>query len=93
MGHRLSALTTIRADLRLARGEARTGLLARVTDGDAAFAAAIREAAPPAVLGEARAEAERDLASYRGRLAPAAWASAVDRTADRLLRDRLGLPH
>jgi hypothetical protein len=93
VGLRLTALTALRAELRLARGEARSLLLARVSDGDAAFAAAIREAAPAAVLGESRAEAERDLASYRGRLAPAAWASAVDRTTDRLLRERLGLPH
>jgi hypothetical protein len=93
VGHRLSALTAIRADLRLARGEARSLLLARVGEGDPAFAAAIGEAAPPTVVEEARAEAERDLAPYRGRLAPSAWASAVDRTMDRLLRDRLGLPH
>jgi len=92
LGARLEALTAIRADLRGARGEARAAILARATEGDRAFAAELRAAAPPGAVASVRAEAERELASYRGRLSPAAWFQAVDVTADRLLRDRLGLP-
>jgi hypothetical protein len=89
---RLEVLTAIRADLRGARGEARATLLARAAEGDRAFAAELRAAAPPVAVAGARAEAERELASYRARLSPAAWFQAVDVTADRLLRHSLGLP-
>ena len=92
IGARLEALTAIRTDLRGARGDARATLLARAAAGDRAFAVELRDAAPPAIAADARAEAERELASYRARLSPAAWFQAVDVTADRLLRDRLGLP-
>jgi hypothetical protein len=92
LGARLEALTTIRADLRSARGEARAALLAQAAEGDRAFAGALRAAAPPAAVAAARADAERELSSYRARLSPAAWSQAVDVTADRLLRDHLGLP-
>jgi hypothetical protein len=92
IGARLEALTAIRADLRGARGDTRATLLARAAAGDRTFAAELRAAAPSAAVAEARAEASRELASYRARLTPAAWCQAVDVTADRLLRDRLGLP-
>jgi hypothetical protein len=92
LGARLEALTAIRADLRSARGDARATLLARAAEGDRAFAAELRAAAPAAAVADARAEAERELASYRARLSPAAWLQAVDVTSDRLLRHRLGLP-
>jgi hypothetical protein len=92
LGARLEALTAIRADLRGARGEARTTILARAAEGDRAFAAELRAAAPAVAVADARAEAERELASYRARLSPAAWLQAVDVTSDRLLRHRLGLP-
>jgi hypothetical protein len=39
-----------------------------------------------------REDAERELAPYRGRLPATAWSQAVATTADRLLRERLGLP-
>ncbi len=92
IGARLEALTTIRTDLRDVRGDARAPILARATAGNRVFGVELRDAAPPAMVAEARAEAERELASYRARLSPAAWSRAVDLTADRLLRDRLGLP-
>jgi hypothetical protein len=89
---RLAALTGIRDGARGVRGEARAAMLARVAEGDAGFGAAIRASAPADVVADVRAEAVRELAAYRGRLAPAAWAQAIDLTADRLLRSRLGLP-
>jgi hypothetical protein len=89
---RLMALTEIREAARGARGDARVAVLARVAEGDAAFGAALRASAPADAVGDARREASRDLAAYRGRLAPAAWEQAVDLAADRLLRTRLGLP-
>jgi hypothetical protein len=92
IGARLEALTAVRADLRGARGEARATLLAQAAAGDRVFAADLRAAAPPAAVADARAEAERELASYRARLSADTWGQAVDVTADRLLRDRLGLP-
>jgi len=89
---RLTEVSAARAELRGARGEARAAILARVAGGDRAFGAAVAAAAPSDVAAAARADAERDLAPYRGRLAPAAWAEAVAATADRLVRQKLGLP-
>ena len=89
---RLEALTSIRDAARGSRGDARAVVLARVADGDTAFGAALRATAPAEVVADARQEAARDLAAYRGRLSPAAWEQAVESAADRLLRGRLGLP-
>jgi hypothetical protein len=89
---RLSALTEIREAAKGARGDARAAVLARIADGEAAFGATLRATAPAEIVADARREAANDLASYRGRLAPAAWEQAVDLAADRLVRTRLGLP-
>lgn len=92
IGARLAVLTTIRTEARDARGEARGAILARVADTDPAFTAALRETAPPDLFARAHEEAARELAGYRGRLSQANWTKAVEITATRLLRDRLGLP-
>lgn len=89
---RLAELTAIREEARGTRGERRGAILARVASTDPGFAASVREAAPPDLLAGVLAEAARELSGYRARLSAADWTKAVDVTAHRLLRDRLGLP-
>ena len=75
-----------------ARGEAREAAVASLASLDARLAAAVREGAPAAMQAEARAEAETDLAPYRGRLGSEQWERSVAAAVDRAVRDRLGLP-
>jgi len=88
----LVALAAIREEARAARGPARDDLAARLGALDADLARAAAGAAPASLLAELQAEAERELAPFRGRLAGDAWRDSVAITVDRLLRDRLGLP-
>ena len=88
----LVALAGIREAARTARGPARDACAEQLRVLDADIATAAAAAAPAALLAELRAEAEQDLAPFRGRLAGDAWRQSVAITVDRLLRDRLGLP-
>jgi hypothetical protein len=88
----LVALAGIREAARTARGPAREELAAQLHALDADIATAVVNAAPATLVTEVRAEAEQELAPFRGRLAGDAWRQSVTITVDRLLRDRLGLP-
>ena len=88
----LVALAGIREAARTARGPARDECAEQLRVLDADIATAAAAAAPAPLLAELRAEAEQDLAPFRGRLAGDAWRQSVAITVDRLLRDRLGLP-
>jgi len=85
-------LDTARASARGVRGAAREALLARLErlDGELLQTARARldDESHTALLGEADAE----LAAYRDRMAPEAFARARDAAFDRLLRERFGLP-
>ncbi len=88
----LQELAAIRASASKLRGAAREALVSRLAVLDAEIAEAARTHAPETLRAPLVAEAEAELASYRGRLSPGAWRRCVDVTTDRLLRDRLGLP-
>lgn len=84
------------AEMRALTGQRRPGLreelTARLTSLDADLASALRQHAPEALRAPLVAQAAADLTPYRGRLADEAWQRSVEITADRLLRDRLGVP-
>ena len=88
----LAALAVIRDEARVTRGAARDGLTERLQTLDSELSTAASAAAPPAVLAEVTADAERDLSPFRARLAGDAWRRSLAVTVDRLLRDRFGLP-
>jgi hypothetical protein len=88
----LVELASVGEAARTSRGAAREELGARLAALDADLVAAMREAAPAALVAELGRDAERDLAPFRERLTGEAWARSVTITIDRLLRDRLGLP-
>jgi hypothetical protein len=88
----IAELAALREQARQVRGPAREPILARLAPLDAELMAAARATAPAALLDALGGEAERDLAPFRGRLPADGWRQAIDRTVDRLLRDRFGLP-
>lgn len=87
----LGDLTALRDESPRARGDARLALAARLPALDARLMDMARRAASHERAALV-AEAEQDLAAYRGRLPGEAWARAVEATVDRLIRDRAGLP-
>jgi len=85
-------LDTARASARGVRGEAREALLVRLKQLDDELMQTARarldDARHTALVGEADAE----LAAYRDRMAPEAFARARDTAVDRLVREGFGLP-
>lgn len=87
----LGDLTAMRDESPRARGDARRTLAARLPALDTRLMDVARRAASHERAALV-AEAEQDLAAYRGRLPGEAWARALEATVDRLIRDRAGLP-
>ncbi len=81
-----------REQWRAPRGEARAQALARLEALDEALVTAARRAASPDVLEAERRQAEVELQPFRDRMAPDAWARAVERAVHRGLREHFGLP-
>ncbi len=85
-------IDALQAPARQARGEARAALLGELARIDAALMAEAEQLATSEVLREAVAEAEADLAPFRGRLPDGEFVAILDRGRRRALRSRLGLP-
>ena len=88
----VAELDGARARVKGLRGHARSAFEAHLRELDARLAAAAR-AGHSALAGELGAEADDELASFRDRMARDDYARARDACIDRLLRERLGLPH
>ena len=88
----LQELVVLRDAARKSRGPAREEIAQRLTVLDEHLASRLQSFAPTPVLTEVRREAESELAHYRGRLSADAWPRALSANADRILRDRYGLP-
>jgi hypothetical protein len=88
----LQDLAELKRSSARARGEAREAAVAALASLDLRLAAAVRASAAESMQADARADAETDLAAYRGRLSAEQWVRSVDVGVDRGLRDRLGLP-
>jgi hypothetical protein len=89
---RLPEFTAIREQATGARGPRKEALREQLPSIDRALMDDVRAATRAGLIAELRREAERELAAYRGRIAPAAWDHALEVTVDRLLRERFGLP-
>jgi hypothetical protein len=74
------------------RGEARRQLLDRLQALDASLLARVRERVDAARLAGLSAEADAELAPFRDRMPPDAYARAHAACIDRLVRDRFALP-
>ena len=83
-GHREAA--------RSLRGSARQDFVARLQRLDDELMGQARQAAEAAALAALRADAEGELAAFRGRMAEDDYRRAVDAATTALLRERLKLP-
>jgi hypothetical protein len=85
-------LDRARASARGLRGEVRRALLDRLAALDRELLAAAAQSDSAADLDALGREAADELAAFRDRLSGDAFAAAVSRSRDRLLRERLALP-
>jgi len=74
------------------RGAARRSVVDRLAELDASLAALVAASVGEADRRDLEAEADRELTSFRARMAEAAYAEARDALVLRLARERLGLP-
>jgi hypothetical protein len=90
---RVSAeLDAARASARGVRGEARRALLERLADLDAQLMAIARGSLPEAERQAIERSADEELAPFKAQMAADAYARAHAAAADRLIRERAGLP-
>ena len=88
----VSEVATFREQAGLLRGETRARAIARLTELDRQMLDAARISADPAIIQAAREEALEQLRPFRDRMTQDVFEQAVRSAADRLLRDREGLP-
>lgn len=74
------------------RGDAREALVAELEAMDRELAAAARSALSPADQARLEADAETELAPFRGRMLPESYAKAQTAAFERLVREHFGLP-
>lgn len=86
------ALDALRPEAARARGEARDALLRRLTEISDALAEAALAALPDAERAALQREAGEELAPFRARMAPEAYAESRRAATHRLVRQRFGLP-
>ncbi len=84
-------LDTMLAGARGLRGERREAVIARLVELDADLSRWAAQRCGDA-LDELRGEAERELAPFRERMPPDAYARSVEASLARLVRERAGLP-
>ena len=85
-------LDTARASAGGVRGDARQALIARLSALDAELLNGARATLSESDLSALTREASDELASFRDRMTPDAFARAVDGALSRLVRERFGLP-
>jgi len=88
----VSELDTARARAKALRGEARRVFLDRLAEIDTSLLETARMHCDSATLDALRAEADAELASFRGRMTTEAYDRARDACVDRLIRERARLP-
>jgi hypothetical protein len=74
------------------RGEARRALIARLADLDEELGRIARDSLTAAERAALEAEAEQELSAFRAAMHESAYRRARDAAADRLARERFGLP-
>lgn len=92
MSRIIEQLSSLRGELAHTRGAARQLLLERLGPIERDLFDHARAVVADDVMRDIVARAEQDLAPYRDRLAPEAWARAVSVTVDRGVREHLELP-
>lgn len=92
VSHAIERLSAVREGLAHSRGPARDPWLAQLEPIDRDLMTQARRVVDAQVLRGLTEQAEREMATYRDRLAPEAWQRAVTVTVERGVRAHLGLP-
>jgi len=92
VNHVIGVVASAREQARGVRGVQRDEIAAALRPLDRVLCDAARAAMTPADREALDALASGELAAYRERLAPEAWAQALQTTTDRLVRERFALP-
>jgi hypothetical protein len=85
-------LDAARGQARALRGDARQAFVARLRALDAQLMTAVRGQCDAGTLSDIAAEADEELAPFRGRLPEDAYRAARDACVERILRERFRLP-
>jgi hypothetical protein len=88
----LDGIESIRLSAKGARGDARAQLMARLRDIESDLLGAATASLDSATLAQIEADAARELAPFRERMADDTYRDAIGRSAARLVRIRAGLP-
>jgi hypothetical protein len=86
------SLDALRSDALRARGEVRDRVLEQIASIDDALVSAAVESLDPTARGSLEKEADIELAPFRARMAPAAYAQSRRAAIHRLVRQHFGLP-
>jgi hypothetical protein len=92
MSRLIEQLSALREELAHTRGAARDRLLERLAPLERDLLDHARGVVSADVMRDITISAEQDLAPYRERLSPEAWARAIAVTVDRRVREHLELP-
>jgi hypothetical protein len=92
LDHVVSAIDTARATAKNLRGDARHTLIERLREFDRALVAAAYEHCDEPARAALAAAADEELAAFRARMAPEAYAQSHRALVDRLVREKRGLP-
>jgi hypothetical protein len=92
VGAVIRELELMRASARGARGDARQAILERLIDADRELLQAARAGLDGATAEAIAAEADGELAPFKSRMPPDAFARALTACVDRIIRERSGLP-
>jgi len=92
LDHAVRALDALQPEAARARGDAREALLRQLAVVDGALVAAATAALAEGTLAEIEHEADAELAPFRQRMAPEAYAQSRRAAIERLVRLHFGLP-
>lgn len=92
IGAVIRELELMRASAKGARGDARQAMLARLIDADRELLQAARAGLDGTTAAGIAAEADGELAPFKSRMPPGAFARALSACVERIIRERSGLP-
>jgi hypothetical protein len=92
LDHVVRRLDTLQPDAKRVRGDDRTALVLELEEMDGELTRAAVAALDSEDRDRLAADAERELAPFRGRMLPDSWSKAIAAAFERLVRERFHLP-